>query len=177
MHNQDTYEKCTKLISVPLEEFNKKYGTTFEETKMLGYFGGIFGNWKPDTKSKYEEIWEVKNKEAFDQFTINHNPYYGGHNRLKILHIDQHMMVGLFRLDHDKSVSISGMPEDAVIREVSNQVRLDNITYKIWSQTFDIVEENCNIPEMFLTMTIAGNPVEDKPVDIKSNKINFREFI
>jgi len=73
--------------------------------------------------------------------------------KLKICYISMACLVGLLRNGADgKFVKIDGLPEDAMILDISPHYKFANnwLTIKVWSDSFDSLPEASTIPELEL---------------------------
>jgi hypothetical protein len=82
-----------------------------------------------------------------------------GSNRLKILYVSSNLLLALFRQNDGRQLYFEGMPEDARLVGVSDQIRFDKdqIALKIWSATFPEVMDGNQLSE--LKVVCSNKPV------------------
>ena len=89
----------------------------------------------------------------------------GGHKRRMLLHISPEILVDLLSLDGTRLIEIKGMPKDARIINVSDQMGFDRdqISFMIESSEFPAIQKGCHIPEMKLDVRLV-KLLDDEPI-------------
>lgn len=83
--------------------------------------------------------------------------------RLKILIVTPESLADLLRLDETRRIRIDGMPADARIVKVSDEIDRNRFAFLVESTTFPEIEEGQPIPRMELTVREWFDGPADRP--------------